>query len=155
MALEDVQERLRDDPETVQIDLAGEEKPFLLSTLGMERARQKDDPLPVLLDIIQRYAHVIDMLRSDASITDEDVQEALKERIRGGDLSDLSLVLWSGFLTFDEDITLEEVQLLMTPGRIIKSGVDIATALMSFLSDMDTSAVPDPEEVEPDDVSGN
>lgn len=143
MALSDVQERLKEDPETVYIDMAGEERPFLLSTLGMERARQKRDPLPVLFSLIQRYAFVINALQGDATLEDEDLQEQIQRRIQGGDLSDLSLVLWSGFLTFDEDISLEEVQVVMSPGRIFRSGMEIAQSLMSFLQDIDTDNIPD------------
>lgn len=143
MALEDIQERLKDDPETVDIDVGGEKRPFLLSTLGLERARQKKDPLPALFSLVQRYAFVINRLQDEASITDKEVQDEIEQRIQGGDLSDLSLVLWSGFLTFDDDITLEEVQLVMTPGRIFRSGSQIANALMSFLKDIDPDKIPD------------
>jgi len=143
MSLKDIQERLREDPEAVFIDMAGEERPFLLSTLGMERARQKKDPLPALFSLVQRYAFVINQFQDGASLADEEMQSEIERRIKGDDLSDLSVVLWSGFLTFDEEITLEEVQLVMTPGRIFRSGMEIAQALMSFLKDIDENQIPD------------
>jgi len=154
MSLNDIQNRLKDDPETVYIDVAGKEKPFLLSTLGMERARERKDPLPILLSLIQRYSAVISKLQGEANLTDETVQKEIEGRIEGSDLNDLSLVLWSGFLTFDEDVSLEEIQIVMSPGRIFRSGMQIARSFTSFVQDIDSDEIPDAEEIGGED-SGN
>lgn len=150
MSLEEKQERLKEDPETVHIDFAGEERPFLLSTLGMERARQKKDPIPILFDLIRRYSYLIEKIESLDELGEDEVQDHLNGTVKGSDLSDLSVLLWSGFLTFDADVDLEEVQLVMTPGRVFKSGKEVARALMSFLRDMDEEAVQNVEDVSVD-----
>lgn len=145
MALSDIQDALREDPETVYVDFAGEKKPFLMSVLGLERARQKKDPVPLVFDLLQRYGSLQSILAGEE--TDwEEVEEAM-QKVKGSDLNDLSIVLWSGFLTFDSDISLEEVQLLTTPGRTFKYGRQVVSSITTFLQDFE----PDEEDV-PDDT---
>lgn len=146
MALEDLQDRLKDDPEAVMLTVAGEEYPFLLSGLGMERARQQADPIPLLFDLFQRYSSLYDLYQDEDADLD-DVQKKAKEMVKGGDLKALSVIIWSGFLTFDDDISIEEVQIIMTPGRVVRHGMDIANAITNFVRDIDEEEL---EQVEDD-----
>lgn len=149
MALSDIQEQLREDPETVYINFAGEEKPFLLSTLGLERARQKADPVPKVFDLVQRYG-ALQSIFSEEETDWEQLRERTLDKVQGSDLSDISLIVWAGFLTFDKDITLEEIQLLMTPGRVAKYGRKVVASVTTFLQDFEPEEgdVPDEEEQE-------
>lgn len=144
MALDDIQDRLRNDPETIEVDFAGEKKPFLFSTLGIERAKQKAEPvIPKVISILQRMSNVAGQRESIA-----DVAEDLSKVVEDDDLRDLTMVVWSGFLTFDDDITLEEVQLVLTPGRIMRYGRQIASSVSGFVREMDDGnpAPPDGED---------
>lgn len=135
MALSDVQEQLKDDPETIFVEFGGQERPFLVSALGLERARQRQDPVPKILDLIQRYGALTALFSDDEEFDLAEVREESEDMIKGSDLFDLTLIVWSGFLTFDEDISLEEVQALITPGRVTDIGRDVAAAIASFLQD--------------------
>jgi len=135
MALSDVQEQLKDDPETIYVKFGGQDRPFLLSSLGLERARQRQDPVPKILDLIQRYGALTALFNEDEDFDLAEVREQSGDMVKGSDLFDLTLIVWAGFLTFDEDISLEEVQALITPGRVTDIGRDVAAAVASFLQD--------------------
>jgi hypothetical protein len=135
MKLSEVQEELKDDPETIFVKFGGQERPFLISALGMERARQRQDPVPVILDLIQRYGELTAAFTGDGELDMEEVRSVSEEVVKGSDLFDLTLVVWSGFLTFDEDISLEAVQALTSPGRVTDIGRDVAASITSFLRD--------------------
>jgi hypothetical protein len=149
MALEDIQSRLKSDPETIEVDFAGEEKPFLFSTLGIERARAKAEPvIPKVVNLLQRFSQV----GGEEQEGMENVTENLSEVLEDGDLRDLTMVVWSGFLTFDEDITLEEVQVVLTPGRIMRYGRQIAESVSSFVQEMDQDSNPAPDDTSSEEV---
>ena len=138
MALSDIQERLREDPETVLVDFAGEEKPFLLSTLGVQRANQRvENVIPKLFDLMQRYGKAISKGEGEDGEDVSEVAQGLEGAIKDSDLRDLTVIIWAGFLTFDDDLTLEEVQALITPGRLMRYGREIASSATSFVRKMD------------------
>jgi hypothetical protein len=144
MSLESIREDLKSDPETVTFEIAGDERHFLLSVLGMERARKKEDVLPIIFSFVERYGQLW---------SDEEETPSARDIVEDNDLRDLSIVMWSGFLTFDDDLTLDEVQMIMTPARMVRVIKDVFERMVSFLNDFDQEEIA--RELEGSDESGN
>lgn len=154
-------DELRDDPETIHIEFAGEERPFLLSVFGAKKARDE-----MGVDFIERLSGLISQLGGayydaahDLAADGQDpgdvevpwtrlVQEM---DLKTEDAEALAAALYAGLVPFEEDLGPKEVQVRLTVGEIKRLLPEIGPQLFSFVTDDD----PTPESGEvPEDASG-
>lgn len=110
-SLSDAIERLKRDPDHQTLLIAGEEFPFLLTWRGVkivERAHG-GNPIDDLFGLIRRYGEVVDDADDDQSLA-----SVVMENITSDDIDALVTVIWAGLIFFDEDITHEEVEAVVS-----------------------------------------
>ena len=117
-----IRKKLRNHPEYTELDILGEKKGFLLTMWGVEVANNRGyDLVPIIVDLGSRIANFFsDESAQDVEVGSKEFTERVKNLIRDEDARALSLVVWWGLVTFDTDLTLEDVQLILTPGTVIK-----------------------------------
>lgn len=164
--LDRIQRRLQESPERLVITLGGETFEFLLCKYGMSIAAAKGpeyDPVPHIFSLVRTVvtgqkllAELARMhqegkaLPSDASLVSEYVLPALTKATDAKVLDALTVILWAGLLPFDPDIILEEVEVMLTPGVLVREVPRIVQAVMSYADDAAPEEEPDEEEAEPD-----
>ena len=85
----------------IKIPLAGMEFPWLPTVLAAERAKAKGYSLGSILDGLRALQGLYEDQDSDVS----DMMDTFSDSMAG-----ISKVIWYGFLTFDESVTLDLVQ---------------------------------------------
>lgn len=95
MTKEELQEALRNHPDTIEIEFAGKERPYFIGNRTFALLRERGfDPNKVF----------------PFDLTEEEIEE---EGITGQSDRAAQLV-WAGLLPFDEDLELEDVEALMS-----------------------------------------
>jgi hypothetical protein len=131
-----IQERLKDHPECIEVEVMGEERPFLLTMYGIELANQRGyEIIPVIMDLGTRLANLLSGENDDVEIGSEEFTQKVRGLVRDEDARSLSLVVWWGLSTFDSDLTVEEVQMMLTPGTLLSLVPRVAESLNSFAED--------------------
>lgn len=141
MSPKELRKILLDDPETTFIEFGGEKRPFLFSFLGGKRAHANGvEVLPVLLDVGMRLASLWtsdngskDALTIDLSTVSG--RAKIRKLIVAEDFQNLAILVYWGLVTFDKDLTLDEVMARLTPGRLIKILPTVIEKAVSYHQD--------------------
>lgn len=135
--LNGLRERLRDHPECIELEILGETRPFLLTMYGLEQAREQGiEVVPAILDLGNRLAGLfMDEDADDIEVGSPEMAERLKGLIKDEDARTLSVVVWWGLVTFDQDLTLTEVQMMLTPGTMIDLVPKVINRVNRFAED--------------------
>ena len=129
-----VLEALKNHPEKIQIDFGGK-RDFLLCAYGAKVLRERGhDPIPVVLDALRGLAPVFGNLDGKK----KDGMKIIASLIGSVDpklLSDICYVIWWGLVSYDADITLDEVEVYATPKSLYKVVEEVYAQMSSFASD--------------------
>lgn len=135
MSFEETREKLRQDPETITLKLGGEERPFLISPLGFELAESAGyEVLPVIMDLGFRVARLWNQ-DDDLDFLSEQGEQVIRQTIKNEDLHNISLIVWTGLLPFDEGLELREVKLMLTLTTIVREVPKVISSMMTFQED--------------------
>ena len=136
MSFEETREKLRQDPETITLKLGGEERPFLISPLGFELAESEGhEVLPVIMDLGFRIARLWNRPDDEVDLLSDEGEKLVRDTIQNQDMHNISLIVWTGLLPFDEDLELREVKLMLTFSTMISELPKVVSAVMSFQED--------------------
>lgn len=135
--LSTLRNRLRDHPECIEIDILGEKRPFLLTMYGLEKARERGiEILPHILDLGNRLASLFtDEDAEDIEIGSQEMADRLRGLLKDEDARTLSVVVWWGLVTFDDDLSLAEVQMMLTPGALVSLVPQVIERVNRFADD--------------------
>lgn len=136
--------KVRLNPETATIEFAGEEYLFLLSGLGLKLARAGGhDPIPAIFGIFAKVLPVFTgsgMFEADGQIDADrfslpDMLAAITGKLDGQLVEDLAVVIWWGLLTAQPDVTLEDVELGLTPRTLVSVVQQVWPKMVSYQED--------------------
>ena len=149
-------ERLSAHPEVTEIDLFGEPQNFLLTVKAASylRAEHGIEVVPILIDFVNRIGGGWFGAADDLELGTDKAKEVLDSALKTGDLERLSMLVYWGLVTFEEDLTLDDVQLFLTPTTIIRLFSDLMVSFASYATDTPLDEIAEESGEEGDD-SGN
>lgn len=105
---------------------------------GVEKANEHGiDTVSVLLDLVNRVSGLWNNKDDeDIELGSPEMGEKLKKLFHQEDAHNLSVILWWGLLTFDDDVTLAEIKMMLTPGTLIRVVPKVVQKMMSFQDDV-------------------
>jgi hypothetical protein len=138
-------EKIKQHPESITIEIGGEEFLFLLCGLGAKLAREKGkDPIPPIIDTLEKIAPAVvkSGLLKDGKVDMETVTPAIvfalmKELITGEFFDNLIVVIWWGVLAAQPDTELEDLEILVTPIAMKQIMTKVMPRMMSYSQDLD------------------
>lgn len=151
-----VLEAVRNHPETVEVNIGGQQMLFLLCGRGAKLARERgQDPIPAIFKTLDRLAPAVQKsgLFTDG-VPDEDkftptvILDVLKEAVTGEFFEALTIVVWWGVLAAQPDVELEEIEVLVTPAGMRSIFSQVWPKMLSYTKDLR-------EEDEGDDEGGD
>lgn len=150
-----LQNDLRNDPECIEIEWGGQQRPFLLNMYGARRAR--DD---MGIDFIAELLGVVRQLgqewmraarekaaaqngRAADEIPQDELQDvdvswadvAMSLDVTTDEVLAIGAAVYAGFVSFDEDLDPKEVEMRMSVGKIAEVLPQIGPKLFSFMQD--------------------
>lgn len=137
LSAEGLEERLREHPECIEIEILGESYDFLLTMYGVERANQQGvEVVPKLVSLSNRIGGIwLDDEAEDLEIGSDEMEDRLQRVFKNDDARTLSMVVWWGLLTFQPDLKLETVERVLTPGTLVDVVPKVFNKAMSFAED--------------------
>ena len=126
-------DELNSHPNKIEIEFAGETRPFLLCGYGAKLARARNqDPVPSIGVLLGKIAPAIGDVQKARVAKDLSWVKALGSHIDGELLDALCVIIWWGLLPYDNDLELEWVEIYSTPTSIWAVFESVFASAMMF-----------------------
>lgn len=158
-----IQEAVLNHPETVEVEIGGKKMLFLLCGRGAKLAREKGkDPIPAIFKTLARIAPAIqktglfvDGVPDEAAFTPTVILNVLQEAFTGQLFDDLITVVWWGVLAAQPTITLEEIEVLVTPAGLKTLTAKVWPKMLAYAQDLDEADVEADSDEDDEGTEGN